>query len=426
MTLVIVRIRESSTRASILWRRATCLGTMILAAGLLSASAAEATGTVLHVSPNGSDAGACSAAQPCRSMARAFDRASGGGRVQVAGGVYPTQTVTGDRGSEVVFAMTPSQRVDIRGDLRIRGDHVTITGPVNVSGSLEIGSLGRHALTRDVHARGVTATSSFIQSAQDVVIAHSNLAGVPGHEIVMIGAVPTSSRITFDDVKIHGNVPVDPDTHLECMFVTAIEGLTVRNSEFHDCGYFDILIGLCCGAVQQPSKLVLENNVFGVSRCFAGSGSCPASGKAPYSLMLGTRITGSSRIVGNVFESGPGTQGPLDGVFASLVASDNRGDAPSSWQSKTRITATLARAGKSVRLSGQVQPARPGSLVVTYYGSVSGKLRGISRKTVALTGDGGYETSFAAQSSVSRCTATIRLAGSQNAQLPARTVGFAC
>ena len=413
-------------RAGTFFRRATCLVSMILAAGLLSAASHEATGRVLYVSPTGSDAGACSAAQPCRSLDRAFDRASGGSRVQIAGGTYPTQTITGDRGSEVVFATTPSQRVEIRGDLQILGDHVTIAGPVNVSGSLEIGSLDRHAMTRDVHARGVTATSSYIQSVQDVVIAHSDLAGRPGHEIVMIGAYPTSSRITFDDVKIHGNVPVNPDTHLECMFVTAIDGLTVRNSEFKDCGYFDILIGKCCGAVQQPAGLVLENNVFGVSRCFPGSGNCGSNGKAPYSLMLGTRITGSSRIVGNVFESGPGTQGPLEGVFASLVAADNRGDAPSGWKTRTRITATLARAGSLVRLRGQVQPARPGNLVVSYYGSVAGKLRGISRKTVTLTADGAYETSFAPQSSASRCTATIRLAGPQTAQLPSRTVGFAC
>jgi hypothetical protein len=409
-----------------LFRRAACLGTVILAAALLSASSAEATGSVLHVSPAGSDAGACSAAQPCRSLDRAFDRASGGGRVQIAGGTYPTQTITGDRGSKVVFATAPSQHVEIRGDLRVLGDHVTIAGPVNVSGSLEIGALERHAMTRDVHARGVTARSSYIQSVQDVVIAHSDLAGVPGHEIVMIGAYPTSSRITFDDVKIHGNVPVDPDTHLECMFVTAIDGLTVRNSEFKDCGYFDILIGLCCGAVQQPSRLVLENNVFGVSRCFPGAGNCPSSGKAPFSLMLGTTITGSSRIIGNVFDSEPAGQSSLDHVFTSLVAADNRGDAPSGWKVRSRISATTARAGNVVHVRGQLQPARPGNLVVTYFSSAAGKVQLLSRKTVPVGGDGSYATSFRRLPKINRCSATIRLAGRQDVQLPARTLGFSC
>lgn len=412
--------------AAALLRRAVCLLTVSLAAGLLASSSAEATGRVLHVSPSGSDGGSCSESQPCRTFDAAFDRAGKGDRVQIGGGSYPGQRITGDRGSEVILATAPSQRVEIRGDLDILGDHVTIVGPMKIADSLEIGALARHAMTRDVHARGITATSSYIQSVQDVVIAHSDLAGVPGHEIVMIGAYPTSARITFDDVKIHGNHPVNADTHLECMFVTAVDGLTVRNSEFQDCGYFDILIGLCCGAVQQPSKLVLENNIFGVSRCFAGAGGCPSDGKAPYSLMLGTKITGDSRIVGNVFDSEPAAQGSLDAVFTSLVASDNSGDAPSAWKARTRISATTARMGKVLRMQGQVHPARPGSIVVTYYGSVAGKLRPLSSKTVGLSAEGAYATSFPRRSNVSRCSATIRLAGTQNARVPSRTLGFAC
>jgi hypothetical protein len=142
--------------------------------------------------------------------------------------------------------------------------------------------------------------------------------------------------------------------------------------------------------------------------------------------MLGTRITGTSRIVGNTFDSAPGTQGPLDGVFASLVAADNRGDAPSGWKVRTRITATIAHSGKLTRMQGQVQPARPGSLVVTYYKSISGKLQPLSHKSVGLSSEGSYATSFARSGSGSRCAATIRLAGAQNARIPARTLGFAC
>ena len=150
---------------------------------------------------------------------------------------------------------------------------------------------------------GVTAPSSYIENARDLLITNSRFGGVPGRQMIVIGAWPTSYRISFDNVSFYGNPPTESSQHLECIFATGVRGLAVRNSRFWDCGYFSILIGMCCGAERQPATLVLERNRFGASRCVAGSSGCGSDGRAPFSLMLGTRIDGASRIVRNHFET---------------------------------------------------------------------------------------------------------------------------
>merc|ERR1719313_3197530 len=47
-----------------------------------------ALGAVFHVAPGGSDAGACSAASPCKSIKVALGKASSGDTVEVATGTY--------------------------------------------------------------------------------------------------------------------------------------------------------------------------------------------------------------------------------------------------------------------------------------------------------------------------------------------------
>ena len=115
---------------------------------------------------------------------------------------------------------------------------------------------------------------------------------------------------------------------MECIFSTGVQGLTVRNSRFERCGYFSILNGMCCGATNEPSSFVLENNYFGTNKCYPNAGGCPSNGNAPYTLNFTRPVAGQSRIVGNYFETPPA----LSGSFQQLTANSNTGAAPPTWK----------------------------------------------------------------------------------------------
>jgi hypothetical protein len=142
-------------------------------------------------------------------------------------------------------------------------------------------------------------------------------------------------------------------------------------------------------------------------------------------MMLGTKINGRSHIVGNTFETGPGTQAPLSTVFESLYASDNVGDIPNSWKVKTAIATSLERSSARVRMHGTVRPARPGRVVVTYYRVVEGTARRLGGTSVPLTTDGQYSASFRRPQPPGACRATVELAG-VGASIPGKTLNFSC
>ena len=293
-------------------------------------TSAPAAASTWHVAPGGRG-GACSAAAPCASFDSAYDRAKPGDTVLVAGGTYDsTQKLTGDKRSKtpVFVKSAPGARVIIQGRLDVQADFVRVTGPMQIEDGIDVDDSGTSNPIVGVRISGVTSPSSYIENARELLIANSRLGGVPGQAIVMIGARPTSHRIAFDNVTFYGNVPTASTQHLECIFATGVQGLSVRNSSFSRCGYFNILIGMCCGAERQPSRLVLEGNKFGASVCFAGAGGCGQDGRAPYSLMLGTRIDGRSSIRRNYFETPPSAQAG----FESLTADGNTGAAPSAWK----------------------------------------------------------------------------------------------
>src|SRR5256885_2960804 len=108
------------------------LGALALAA--LTAACAPAvarpTDRVLFLSPAGSDAAPCSAAAPCATLQRAFALAQPGQTVELAGGTYPAQTISGSPKSgaaHVVFRPAPAAQVSFSGRLSLEGAaHLTL------------------------------------------------------------------------------------------------------------------------------------------------------------------------------------------------------------------------------------------------------------------------------------------------------------
>ena len=102
-----------------------------------SGQRAGADSASLFVAPSGSDAGRCTAVQPCKTMNRAYQIALPGQIVEVRGGEYPTQTLVarpaGPDG-RVLFRAAVGARVTTQGlTFGVRGtsdpaSHLTVDG----------------------------------------------------------------------------------------------------------------------------------------------------------------------------------------------------------------------------------------------------------------------------------------------------------
>ncbi len=215
----------------------------------------------------------------------------------------------------------------MNGDLDVTGDYVQVFGPITVN-RLDIDDGNQSNPILGVLVSGVKAKASFIENAHDLTIKDSELGPNLGQILIQIGGAPETHRLTLDNVYLHDNGPTAADQHLECIFSTGIQGLTIRNSRFQNCGYFGLLSGMCCGATREPSSFVFENNHFGRASAMRGAGGCPSNGDAPYSLMLSRPVSGQSRIVGNYFETPPA----VTGSFQQLTAHGNTGAAPGAWR----------------------------------------------------------------------------------------------
>ena len=104
------------------------VGTVAVATVLGCVGTASASAATWFVSPSGSDAASCVAGAACRSFARAYAVAAGGDVVQVAAGVYSSQSIPADasKGSvPVVFAGAGVSSVTI-GDLSTQASAVQV------------------------------------------------------------------------------------------------------------------------------------------------------------------------------------------------------------------------------------------------------------------------------------------------------------
>lgn len=262
-----------------------------------------------------------------RTFDQAYDQVQPGDVIEVAAGTYSSQTITGTKSERVTLRGVGQVTVNSR--VEINADNVTLEGidasTVNVTNSVAADPI------EGVRVVDALTRRMYIQNVRNLTVTDTEVGPNPGVILVQIGAVPESHNVTFERVYMHDNPPDSSDDHLECIFSTGVQGLTIRNSRFERCGYFALLSGLCCGAPREPARLVLEGNTFGVNKCFANAGGCPASGNAPYSVMLSRPVSGQSRIVNNRFDAAPSATGS----FESVVACGNAGAGLNSGQAAT-------------------------------------------------------------------------------------------
>jgi hypothetical protein len=198
----------------------------------------------VFVSAAGSDGGACTAAAPCRTLARGYAVATAGETVSVAAGTYPAQAVPAG-----------TKRVTFRGGSGVKvreldnsASNVTFDG-INVDANM--------ATTAAFENHGAPG-------ADNVTFKNASIGNVIDEK----GALVSGSNFTFDNVLFHDVEIHTQGVHLECLYAIVVPGMTIRNSEFENCGVFDVFFtwGFWWSPLPSPyGGVTLQGNRFGRS-----------------------------------------------------------------------------------------------------------------------------------------------------------------
>jgi hypothetical protein len=219
---------------------------------------------VLFVAPQGNDQTTCSRKAPCSSFARAYTLAKSGDIVSLAGGTYGPQSIpaipTKSLRKNVVFRQATARRVVIEGGLKVFGDHITFE-------NLWVSDFAAQDGSSNITFLRVKARTFYIGGASDIRIIRGNVGPLEnGSPKILPNGAVTPTRILIDGVAFHDITQTDGHTHVECLLVTSVEGLIIRNSRFWNCEFQSVLIKHFAprGALP-PSNILIENNWFGAT-----------------------------------------------------------------------------------------------------------------------------------------------------------------
>jgi hypothetical protein len=217
---------------------------------------------MLFVTPQGKDQTTCSRKAPCSSFARAYALAKSGDIVSIAGGTYGPQSIppiaTRSLRKNVIFRPATARRVEIDGGLDVFGDHVTFENLWVSYFAAEDGS-GNITFLR------VKTRTFYIGGASDIRIIRGNVGPLEnGSPKILPNGPTTPTRILIDGVAFHDITQTDGHTHVECLDVSSVDGLIIRNSKFWNCEFQSVLFKhYAPGGALPPTNILIENNWFG-------------------------------------------------------------------------------------------------------------------------------------------------------------------
>jgi chitodextrinase len=289
------------------------------AAGNRSAQASASTSTAdcpsdggasVFLSPTGSDADACTRAEPCRSFDRAYRVAALGDTVELTEGTYGAQNLLFDprkSGGEsdmpdVVFRPAPGATVVV-GQLDIGGSrfeggasHVTIRD-LTVDGDVSIPGCGVGDYTpcppdadspgNDLsfvdlrvlapYDGGWGGAAFYCASCSNVSI----VGGVWGPETYLpchgsahpeiqsaSNQVKRANHILIDGATFQNYARCAPDDHTECLQVEPADDVTIRNAIFKRCDTItvnfanDLANSVSAAGFRAPNNVLIENSFF--------------------------------------------------------------------------------------------------------------------------------------------------------------------
>jgi chitodextrinase len=216
----------------------------------------------LFLSPSGSDGSPCTAAAPCRNFQRAYDLAAAGAIVQLAGGSYGSQSISGSHAAPaVVFRPAAGASVSL-GGLDVHADN------------LEIRDMSASYWLSYAESDGFTARNLNVSFIQIYGSSHISVVGGDMGPSYTPGGNSTVSYITYgangtvaptnvliDGAYFHDFRRGSVADHMECLMVVGGNGITIRNSKWQRCDIFNIFFTQWAGP-NPPKNVLLENNFF--------------------------------------------------------------------------------------------------------------------------------------------------------------------
>lgn len=212
----------------------------------------------VFLSPSGSDSSACAATSPCLTLDRAWKVARPGQIVQLAGGTYQGDTLSGGIQSKVVvFRPAKGATVTISGEVRIEN-----------AGGIEFQNMSIDdyyvAYSQQVTFRNITARLFFIRASSGIRILRGSVGPSQDSSSPTIGgydAASPSHNVIVDGVYFHDiGRQLSPTGHVECLFVQESDRVTIRNSKFRNCDVMDLYVNPIFGG--SVANLTVENNWF--------------------------------------------------------------------------------------------------------------------------------------------------------------------
>lgn len=225
----------------------------------------------LYVSASGSDESYCTKAAPCRSFDLAYQLASPGDVVEVAGGSYPSQTITAKDAAAppyVLIREAPGARV-IVGDPRAEVNCIAFEGAryVTVMGfettyttvggrrhqcGVSIGRGGAHHITLASIDAGMIWFG-----ADDVTVLGGDFGpAIDENTKIEFGTDHPPRNVLIDGAVIHDARSYKE--HPECVALWGGTGVTIRNTRFYNCETFHLWIVTS----DRISNVLIEGNTF--------------------------------------------------------------------------------------------------------------------------------------------------------------------
>jgi hypothetical protein len=198
--------------------------------------------------------------------------------VEIAAGRYGAQQIARDpsktSSQRVVFRPARGARVELAGKLSLGNglgtpapSNLTLQG-IRVSGT----ELGIFSPARNITLIGVSAANFYIRGVQNVVIRGGRWGPcrVPNDDVCSnskidwpSGSEQPNDRITVESATFHDyRITPGSGAHFECMYISGGTNITIRNSKFSDCEFFDIFVTNIPSKVGSHSGLMVENNWF--------------------------------------------------------------------------------------------------------------------------------------------------------------------
>lgn len=226
---------------------------------------------------------------PGSSLSAAYRAASCGDTLQLQAGTYGAQTFNFDASkagcaSRVVIQGAPNLGSVVNGIDMNGAQHLEFVG-IKMAGELGGNSLDRNNPTvnrtadvvfRDGSIRNFAFTSVDGLALTGNEVGNFDTAQTGGINL-LFGDGPAASKNVLMEGNVFRNITSSTSTHAECLFIKAVDGLTIRNNKFLKCP--GTVFGIYDASTGYARNVLIENNFMSCGGLLGSSTTCYGGGR---------------------------------------------------------------------------------------------------------------------------------------------------